>query len=173
MQDKFSLKELENAVLKNNPLADRDLMRKSYDFARGIHSGQVRDEGSPYFAHPYRVAMYLAENMKIGDAGIIATALLHDVIEDGPGVTRSVIEKEFGETVAGHVNFLSKRKIPGMDRLIKMADRLDNIRSIHLILDKDKFKRYLKETRKIYLPMAKKNFPSIAVEMGSILNKFE
>lgn len=183
---------LKNAVLRNNPEVDLNFIKKALDFAFDVHKNQKRDEGAPYILHPFHVALYLAEKMQIGDADIIASALLHDVIEDGPQVNEQVLKNEFGDKVAGYVSLLTKNKVPGIDKSeirrvyhtklktapvevlkIKIADRLDNIRFLHKNPYKEKIKRYVAETREVYLPLAKDFFPAMANEMGAILGTYD
>jgi len=188
-----SYSELEKAVLSNNPRADCRLIRDAYDYARKVHALQKRDEGAPYFVHPYRVTRYLTDKMNVGDDKIIATALLHDVMEDGDHVTLDDLVSRFGYEVAHNVKLLSKpkkgsgmckfvrdkiyhdriRKAPRELKRVKIADRLDNIRFLHLSPDKKKQKQYAEETRKVYLPIAKKYFKTAFVEMEGILRKFK
>ncbi|MCE1247860.1 MAG: HD domain-containing protein [Firmicutes bacterium] len=190
--DQTPYADLEKAVLANNPSADRKLLRDAFNYAKEVHSHQTRDEGTPYFNHPYRVAMYMANEMHVGDANAIATGLLHDVMEDGKGVTRSVLEEKFNDDVARNVSLLSKKKVPDSQheqmlttyyegikkapldvKRVKISDRLDNIRSLHLSPDKEKVPRYIKETREIYLPMAKECFAGAAKEIENILKNLE
>ncbi len=192
MNNPVDFNVLKNAVLKNNPNADESFLKKALDFAWDVHKNQKRDEGAPYILHPFSVALYLAEKMQIGDVEVIASALLHDVIEDGPHVNKEVLKNEFGEKVAGYVSLLSKNKVPGIDKSeirrnyheklktapvevlrIKIADRLDNIRYLHKNPYREKIKRYVAETRKVYFPMAKDFFPTMANEMASILGTFD
>ena len=190
--DQTPYADLEKAVLANNPSADRKLLRDAFNFAKEVHAHQTRDEGTPYFNHPYRVAMYMAKEMHTGDANTIATGLLHDVMEDGKGVTHSVLEEKFNEDVARNVSLLSKKKVPDSQheqmltayydhlkkapldvKRVKISDRLDNIRSLHLSPDKEKVPRYIKETREIYLPMAKECFAGAAKEIETVLKNLE
>ena len=192
MSNPVDFNKLKDAVLKNNPDADVNFLKKALDFAYDVHKNQKRDEGAPYILHPFSVALYLAEKMQIGDVEMLASALLHDVIEDGPQVNEQLLTSEFGDKVAGYVSLLSKNKVPGIDKSeirrlyheklktapievlrIKMADRLDNIRYLHKNPYKDKIKRYVEETRKVYLPVAKDFFPTIAGEMGAILGTYD
>lgn len=186
-----SFKKLEQAVLKNNPDADVEMLKSAFEFAQEVHKDQTRDEGTPYFAHPFRIAMYLAEDMNVGNDKVIAAALLHDTIEDGKNISRSVLEEKFGEEVARNVSLLTKKekatgkvlsKVEYQKRLesapkdvkrIKIADRLDNLRSLHLSPKKDKIPRYIEDTRANYLPMAKKDFATAAKQMEMIMRNLE
>jgi GTP diphosphokinase / guanosine-3',5'-bis(diphosphate) 3'-diphosphatase len=185
----ISFEKLEQMLLANNPKADVEFLRRAFEMSRKIHEGQLRDEGTPYFIHPYRVALYMAEVMKMDSEKILATALLHDTLEDNDEVTYGELEANFGPDVAACVNILTKPKVtqkrtqPMRDMiyhdrlmqaprnviLVKIADRLDNIRYLHLVPDETKRRKYASETRKIFIPMAQKFFPKAAEEMKKIL----
>ncbi|MCD4786401.1 MAG: HD domain-containing protein [Candidatus Eremiobacteraeota bacterium] len=184
----LTYENLEKAVMKNNPGLDREYLRKVFDFSKKTHQGQERDEGTPYFAHPFRVAIYLAKRMKVADERIIAAALLHDVLEDSAEVCREDVAGMFGEDVADYVQMMSKRddvekeerkrlyrkqikEAPRIVKMIKLADRIDNISSVHLSPRPDKISRYIKGTTEFYLPLARKNFPEMAEDMERILGK--
>lgn len=179
---------LEKAVMENNPGLDREYLKQAFYFSKKMHEGQERDEGTPYFVHPFRTAIYLTRRMKVGDERIIATALLHDVLEDSADVTREDIAGMFGEDVADYVQMMSKRKdlekderrrlyrkqiteAPRIVKMIKLADRIDNISSIHLSPKADKIPWYIKGTMEFYLPLARENFPEMAEDMERILGK--
>lgn len=149
---------------------DRDLVEEAYEMAKKIHEHQSRDNGDPYLTHPYRVAMILIYELGIKDADLIASALLHDVIEDGD-VEPEELENKFNANVASLVFAVSKPKertagwenryyegIKSSGRqamLLKLCDRLDNIRDLPSSPSMEKRKRYLKETREVYLPWAR------------------
>ena len=138
------------------------------------HEKQKRDEGSPYIIHPVAVANILTE-LKL-DSATIATGLLHDTIED-THATYKTIEKEFGKEVADLVDGVTKisvfenqaasnSKAENFRKLIlatskdirvllvKLADRLHNMRTIQFVASKDKQIRKAKETMEIYAPLA-------------------
>ncbi len=163
---------------------------KAYNLAKTLHQGQKRDEGTPYFVHPYRVCLYLLEEFKITDEDILTSALLHDVLEDTE-ISEIELEREFGKKVANYVKILTKRKIRGLSKeeqnkmyveslwnapkeviLIKLADRKDNIDYLHLSR-KDKIKRYAKETEELYMPLAEKFFPKIAKQIREKLSQLK
>jgi GTP diphosphokinase / guanosine-3',5'-bis(diphosphate) 3'-diphosphatase len=161
---------------------DRSMLDRAYALAEKTHEGQYRrllidsaGHRNPYIIHPMRVALLLMEEIDLREPKVIAGALLHDVIEDSDGkVTKEDIEREFGPKVSTIVDLLSKppesdeiprdeqlhayhEKIAAADshvRIVKLADRLDNIREA-LKTDDRKFQvKYLKETREIYIPLA-------------------
>ncbi|MCD4785267.1 MAG: HD domain-containing protein [Candidatus Eremiobacteraeota bacterium] len=172
-------------VLKNNPKANVELIRKAFDFASEIHEGQHRSvEDKPYFIHPYRSALYLANEVRVGDAENIVIALLHDTYEDGPEGTGERILEQFGKFIYDSVLALSKTKEPSIDKTkmrreyyrkikslprsliqIKLSDRLDNLRAVH----KNKKRRLIKETMEHLYPLAEKYFPKIAKDILTIM----
>jgi RelA/SpoT family (p)ppGpp synthetase len=138
------------------------------------HQNQKRDEGVPYIIHPVAVANILTD-LKL-DSATITTGLLHDTIED-TNVTFETVKKEFGEEVANLVDGVTKisaledrvsnnSKAENFRKLIlatskdirvllvKLADRLHNMRTINFVKDKDKIIRKAKETMEIYAPLA-------------------
>ncbi len=148
---------------------ERELVKKAYEGAKEVHENQQRDDGEPYFTHPYRVALIILEELEINDANLVASALLHDVIEDSD-VSKEDIEDAFNATVASTVDTVSKpkqrvgdwkekyyEKIKNSSREIqtlKFADRLDNVRDLARCPSKEKQIRYLKETKEVFLPWA-------------------
>lgn len=151
-------------------------IRTAYGMAQQAHAGQLRKEGTPYIVHPLRVALVLAEERGIRDADILATALLHDVVEDSE-FERDDIHERFGVRVAGWVQQLSKPpvgqddkkarddryfatllgdEVPREARLVKLADRLDNVRYLHLWHNPAGCRRYRAETRRWLVPLAAK-----------------
>ena len=91
--------ELVERVLAYDPNADEALLNRAYVYAMRAHGHQKRASGDPYFSHPLEVAAILTE-LKLDDA-TIATALLHDTIED-TGTTRAEIDQMFGPEI-GHL----------------------------------------------------------------------
>src|ERR1039458_2911024 len=160
-------------VHANRPSEDISLVRKAWEFCVRHHEGQMRASGEPYIIHPLEVAEVLAE-MKM-DATAIAAGLLHDSVEDTPA-TNEEIEAEFGDQVAHIVEGVTKiDKIQFANRedrqaenvrkmllamvsdvrvvLIKMADRLHNMRTLEH-LDPDRQEAIARETQDIYAPLA-------------------
>lgn len=157
----------------NDNEEDIDLIRKAYDYAEKKHFGQKRISGDDYILHPLNVALILTEIS--ADASCMAAALLHDTIEDSDA-TKEEIEKLFGTEVAllvdgvtkiNKLNFSSdseasaanQRKIlVGLSEdprviIIKLADRLHNMRTIN-VLSVEKQKKKAKETLEILTPVA-------------------
>ena len=166
--------DLINKVKSYNKFLNPETLTKAYNFALKAHEKQKRDEGSPYIIHPIAVANILTE-LKL-DSATIATGLLHDTIED-THATYQNIEKEFGKEVADLVDgvtkiseyenqVISNSKAENFRKLIlatskdirvllvKLADRLHNMRTIKSLIDKDKQVKKAKETMEIYAPLA-------------------
>ncbi|MDA9709263.1 RelA/SpoT family protein, partial [Candidatus Pelagibacter sp.] len=166
--------DLINKVKSYNRFLNPETLSKAYDFALKAHEKQKREEGSPYIIHPVAVANILTE-LKL-DSATIATGLLHDTIED-THATYKTIEKEFGKEVADLVDGVTKisvfenqaasnSKAENFRKLIlatskdirvllvKLADRLHNMRTIQFVASKDKQIRKAKETMEIYAPLA-------------------
>ena len=151
---------------------EKNLIKSAYDVAYNAHKSQKRESGEPYIQHPLHVALTLTK-MNL-DTETIAAALLHDVIEDTP-YTVTEIENKFGKTVSFLVNGvtkLDKIKYSGIEGkaenlrkmflamakdirvvLIKLADRYDNMRTLHY-LPEEKQQRIALETLEIYAPIA-------------------
>ena len=166
--------ELINQIKSYNKFLNSESLNKAYNFALEAHQNQKRDEGVPYIIHPVAVAKILTE-LKL-DSATITTGLLHDTIED-TNVTYETVKKEFGEEVANLVEGVTKisaledkassdSKAENFRKLIlatskdirvllvKLADRLHNMRTIQFVKDKDKMIRKAKETMEIYAPLA-------------------
>ena len=166
--------DLINKVKSYNKFLNPDTLDKAYNFALKAHEKQKRDEGSPYIIHPVAVADILTE-LKL-DSATIATGLLHDTIED-THATYNTIVKEFGKEVADLVDGVTKisvyenqavsnSKAENFRKLIlatskdirvllvKLADRLHNMRTIKFVNSEDKKIRKAKETMEIYAPLA-------------------
>jgi len=149
-------------------------LSKAYSFAVNAHKHQKRDAGEPYIIHPVAVADILTD-LKL-DSATITTGLLHDTIEDTKATYKSV-EKEFGKEVADLVDGVTKisqlegkaisnSKAENFRKLIlatskdirvllvKLADRLHNMRTLNSVTDMDKRVRKSKETMEIYAPLA-------------------
>ncbi len=166
--------ELIDQIKSYNKFLNSDSLNKAYSFALEAHQNQKREEGVPYIIHPVAVAKILTE-LKL-DSATITTGLLHDTIED-TNVTYETVKKEFGEEVANLVEGVTKisaledkasddSKAENFRKLIlatskdirvllvKLADRLHNMRTIQFVKDKDKIIRKAKETMEIYAPLA-------------------
>ena len=166
--------ELINKVKSYNKFLNPDKLNKAYAFAVKAHKNQKRDSGDPYSNHPIAVANILTE-LKL-DSATIATGLLHDTIED-THATYETIKDEFGQEVADLVDGVTKISVfenqAGSNSkaenfrkliiatskdirvlLVKLADRLHNMRTIDAINKIEKKERIAKETMEIYAPLA-------------------
>ena len=97
--------DLVTLVRAYNPRANEQLIRDAYAFGREMHEGQFRKSGEPYFSHPIEVASILAQQHL--DDATIATALLHDTIEDTKA-SYQIVAARFGNEVAELVNGVTK-----------------------------------------------------------------
>jgi RelA/SpoT family (p)ppGpp synthetase len=124
--------ELVERVKSYEPDADEALLNRAYVYAMKAHGNQKRASGAPFFSHPLEVAAILAE-MRLDDA-TIATALLHDTIED-TGATRSEIDALFGPEIGSLVEGLTK--IRKLDLVTKKAEQAENFRKLLLAISSD------------------------------------
>src|SRR5690349_20304911 len=168
--------ELVERVKSYDPNADEDALNRAYVFSTKAHGAQLRASGDPYFSHPVEVAGILAE-MKLDSASII-TGLLHDTVEDTVA-TLEDIERLFGPEIARLVDGVTKlsrlelqsdqtrqaenfrKLVLAMSEdirvlLVKLADRLHNMRTLRFIRDEEKRKRIARETMEIYAPLAER-----------------
>ena len=168
--------ELVDMVRAYDENVDETLLNRAYVFAMQAHGTQTRASGDPYFSHPLEVAGILTD-MKL-DSDTIATALLHDVIEDTVA-TLEQIEASFGPKVAEMVDGVTKlskielqaettRQAENFRKfllamsndirvlLVKLADRLHNMRTLHFISKPEKRRRISLETLEIYAPLAER-----------------
>ena len=166
--------ELVDRIKAYDPGADEVMLNKAYVYAMKAHGKQFRASGDPYFAHPLEVAAILTE-LKLDEA-TIATALLHDTVEDTLA-TYDDIKANFGQEVADLVDGVTKlsalelfsertkqaenfRKLMlAMSNdirvlLVKLADRLHNMRTLSFIKEPEKRRRTAQETTDIYAPLA-------------------
>ena len=170
----MSQSQLVDRILVNKPEADRVILNKAYIFGTEMHGRQLRASGDPYFSHPIEVAGILSD-LKLDTTSVVC-ALLHDTIED-TSATIQDIEENFGKEVAKLVDGVTKLTLlegkPDSTKqaenfrklllasasdirilLIKLADRLHNMRTLHFIKDQKKRKRISLETLEIYAPLA-------------------
>ncbi|MDD4556814.1 MAG: bifunctional (p)ppGpp synthetase/guanosine-3',5'-bis(diphosphate) 3'-pyrophosphohydrolase [Alphaproteobacteria bacterium] len=179
--------ELVDLVKSYDPEADEDALNRAYVFAMKKHGAQLRASGDPYYSHPVEVAGILTK-MKL-DASSIIAGLLHDTVED-TDTTVEEIKELFGEQVANLVDGLTKlamieqkstnskqaenfrKLLLAMSEdirvlLIKLADRLHNMRTLHYIQKPEKRLRIAKETLDIYAPLAER------IGMQEVKNELE
>ena len=168
--------ELVEKVKGYDPNADEALINRAYVFSMKAHGSQTRASGDPYYSHPIEVAGILTD-LHLDDETIV-TAILHDTIEDTLA-TPEEIQKHFGDNVARLVDGVTKlSKIEAESEsqraaenlrkfllamsddirvlLVKLADRLHNMRTLHFITSEEKRRRIAKETMDIYAPLAER-----------------
>ncbi|QPQ54573.1 bifunctional (p)ppGpp synthetase/guanosine-3',5'-bis(diphosphate) 3'-pyrophosphohydrolase [Allosphingosinicella flava] len=168
--------ELLDKIKSYDPDADEALINRAYVFSMKAHGSQLRASGDPYFSHPIEVAGILTD-LHLDDETIV-TAILHDTIEDTVA-TPEEIERLFGKNVARLVDGVTKlSKIEAQSEseraaenlrkfllamsgdirvlLVKLADRLHNMRTLRFIGNEEKRRRIAKETMDIYAPLAER-----------------
>jgi GTP pyrophosphokinase len=166
------LKQMKSYLPDYNPAP----VEQAIEYARKMHDGQTRASGEPYYTHPVEVAGILAD-MRM-DPTTIITAILHDTLED-TSATSDDLEKKFGPDVAQLVNGVSKltkiesQTVEGKQAenfrklvlamsedirvlLVKLADRLHNMRTLENFSNQDKKRRIARETLDIYAPLAER-----------------
>ena len=169
--------DLIEKVKSYEPNVDRMALGEAYNFSMARHGTQRRASGAPYFSHPAEVAVILAD-LRL-DVDSIITALLHDTVEDGVAELQE-IENKFGPGVAKLVDGVTKLGKLELGRdatihqaenfrklllaisedirvlLVKLADRLHNMRTLHYISNSGKRRRIARETLEIYAPLAER-----------------
>jgi guanosine-3',5'-bis(diphosphate) 3'-pyrophosphohydrolase len=152
----------------------RPLVERAYEMAATAHEGQWRDgrDNAPYISHPLRVALILAEELGRTDGDLLAIALLHDTLEDTDLFIED-LRDAVGADIANGVELLTKEEVPQSQkqardsayysniinggeqvRLVKCADRLDNLRGLQTLNDPPRWQKYVNETRTHILPIA-------------------
>ena len=177
---KTGLADLEALLVKNGSEELTPAVRKAYSVAESAHAGTTRQDGTPYIHHPARVCAFLISECGVRDAEVLQAALLHDVVED-TSVTVKDIEAQFGRRTAEYVDWLTKPSADGFAskeqlnayqasriaraprevRMVKVADRVDNVSDLHLLPNDGKMERYLKDTRENYCQLAKDTDPAL------------
>lgn len=168
--------ELVERVLAYDPDADEAMLNRAYVYTVQKHGSQTRASGDPYFSHPIEVAGLMTD-LKL-DQETIATALLHDTVEDTLATIED-IEANFGPEVARLVDGVTKlskiEQLPENERaaenlrkfllatsedirvlLVKLGDRLHNMRTLHFVKSPEKRQRIARETMDIYAPLAER-----------------
>ena len=168
--------ELVEKVKSYDPFVEEELLNKAYIYSMRAHGSQKRASGDPYFSHPLEVAGILADYKF--DSKTIITALLHDVVEDTEKNLRD-IKRNFGNEISYLVDGVTKlSKLEGRTDefkqaenfrklllatskdirvlLVKLADRLHNMRTIEFIKDSVKKKKIALETLEIFAPLAER-----------------
>ena len=168
--------ELVERVRSYDPTADEDALNRAYVFSMKVHGSQIRASGDPYFSHPVEVAGILTDYRL--DTASIVTGLLHDTVEDTVA-TIDEIDTLFGDEVARLVDGVTKLSLLELQSpdsghaenfrklllaisedirvlLVKLADRLHNMRTLHYIKAPEKRARIARETMEIYVPLAER-----------------
>jgi len=181
--------ELARQVAAYDPRADMALLEAAYNLAATAHASQARENGDPYITHPLAVARILAGYRL--DTATIATALLHDVVED-TGISLADLEKRFGSDIARLVDGVTKltrlelqsertkqaenfrKLVLAMSEdirvlLVKLADRLHNMRTLHFKPQAEKRARIARETMEIFAPLAERiGMDAVKTELQSL-----
>ena len=180
-------RELEQKIREYRPKDDLAPLRRAFEFASKYHQGQSRDSGEPYMVHPVMVSHILAD-MRM-DVVAMETGLLHDVVED-TSVEVEQVRKEFGDEVARCVDGVTKLSkldfFSAEDRqaesfrkmllamvedirviMVKLADRLHNMRTLGYVNPIERRQRIARETIEIYAPIAHR------LGMGKIRSELE
>ena len=173
-----SFSDFKSALQSYDKNFNEKLFVKAIEVAESSHKDQFRASGDPYIIHPYEVCKSLIE-LKL-DTETVITGLLHDVIEDTE-YSKEQLNEIFGKSIASlvdgltKIDFLEEKKITRSEKeaenfrkllistakdirvlIIKLADRLHNIKTIHFLKDVDKRKRVSNETLLIYAPLAER-----------------
>lgn len=172
----ITAQSLVNKISHYDPGCDPELLKFACAFSKQAHGSQKRASGDPYFHHPLEVADILAD-FHLDSASVI-TALLHDTVED-TDVTLEEVKQHFGAEVMALVDGVTKlakiefqtehtRQAENFRKLlvamsedirvlmVKLADRLHNMRTLHFIKSPEKRKRIAHETLEIYAPLAER-----------------
>lgn len=174
------------SAMQSPSAEDRETIHRAYDFAEHAHGNELRKSGEPYIVHPHAIARYLAETGM--DRDTIVAGILHDTTED-TDIEPEAVEREFGKTVRSLVDGVTKLsplKYRGLERhveslrqllvataqdirviIIKMADRLHNMRTIEYVTPREKRERIARETVEVYVPIAER------LGMGNIKAELE
>ncbi|MFN7402068.1 MAG: RelA/SpoT family protein [Alphaproteobacteria bacterium] len=168
--------ELVEKIKSYDPDADEDAINRAYVYAMQKHGTQMRASGAPYISHPLEVA-YKLTHYRLDTASII-TALLHDTVED-TSATLDEIEELFGTEIRGLVDGVTKlnrleiksestkqaenfrKLVVAMSQdirvlMVKLADRLHNMETLHYIPKPEKRARIARETMEIYASLAER-----------------
>ena len=189
-----AFRELLNCYVESNHRKKVEIIEKAFRFAKEAHKGARRRSGEPYILHPIAVARIVVEELGLGSTSICA-ALLHDVIED-TDYTREDIEAAFGDKIADLVEGVTKisggifgaqasaqaenfrKLLLSMSTdirviLIKMADRLHNMRTLGSLRPEKQFK-IAGETLYVYAPLAHRlGLSKIKYELEDLAFKYE
>lgn len=152
---------------------DAERLASGFRFAAAAHAEHTRDEGTPFIDHPIAVAVILSEELGCRDVDVLIAALNHDVLEDCGWLRRVEVAGAIGERATGLVAEVTKERVPPAEtaerdrrymehlwritpdaKLLKLADRIHNLRSIPNANDPAKARRYLEVSRSEFYPLA-------------------
>jgi GTP pyrophosphokinase len=160
-------------ILATLPPDEAERVAYAFQFAAAAHAGQQRDEGTPYIDHPVAVAVILWGELGCRDVDLLLAALMHDILEDCDEISADTLGGVIGDRALHLVQQVTKPRVPAacktqrdreyMDRiraadtdvrLLKLADRIHNLRSVPLGPDRAKARRYLDVSREEFYPLA-------------------
>lgn len=148
--------------------------RHAVALAVAVYAGHERDQGTPYFAHPVRVAVVLRQELGVADPGVLILGLLHDALEVSP-TAEPLIAASLGADVVGHLRAMTPdhrlerrekrpddqaawhKKLSALsldELLVRLADRIDNLRDLHHSPVPGRRTRFLAALNETYLPLA-------------------
>ena len=178
-----------------NSIIDLTKITRAFSLAMKAHAGQFRNSGKiePHINHSLRVALILTEELRLFDVDLICAALLHDILEkklSKQADCKSILRSEFGDDVCNIISTVTrpilhdsdKTKVDTLDkyfegiangsksiRYIKLADRLDNIRSLKSTFHKYQMNRYKEETLKYLIPIAENTDEKMVLKLSVAL----
>lgn len=160
-------------VLAGLHAEDAARLAHAFRYAAAAHAAHTRDEGSPFIMHPVAVAVILNEELGCRDVDVLIAALNHDVLEDCDWLGRADVAGAIGERATDVVAEVTKEQVPAEQKaardqrylehlwhitpeakLLKLADRIHNLRSIPGANDPAKALRYLDVSRREFYPLA-------------------
>lgn len=190
-QERIGSKEFEQKLVGKMPPEHVHQVMLAYRLAKYGHRNQMRDDGKTrFFAHPKSAALILIDELEIFDHEMITAELLHDMLEDSylfmSSEEWSDIEFIFGKVVANYVVLLTKdvakekyikyikrlRDSDEKSQVLKLVDRLHNVRSLKGC-SRNKRKRKINETRRYFLPWARKINPYLHSEIKKTIEELE
>ena len=181
------LADLLGSLAQAGKVEEGPRLEETFRFAQQAHEGQQRNDGSPYVNHPARVARILLEEWREADLPLLQAALLHDAVEDTP-VTLEQVRERFGAEVTELVDRLTKPEPAAPDAeakaardvayfarlqqgpeeavLVKLADRVDNLRDVlRANWSEDKKRRYAREALEEIVPLGEEEWPRQAAQL--------
>lgn len=185
------LRDLHDLLARVGLQAEAPRVERAFQLAARAHRGQTRSDGPPYLVHPLNAGRIVVEEWGHADADLLCAALLHDALEDGP-IAAAEIEAAAGPRVRRLVELLTKASVPperkaerdrayfaalqqdAGARLVKAADRVDNVRSIlSARWPAEKKRAYAREALEQVLPAVREGWPreaaQLEAEAGAVL----